>query len=64
MRPTVAGTALSIEFHVLQRDIPVAAPRYQVEMVQHLRAERKFDSLDELVAQIRLDIAGAIALLK
>jgi riboflavin kinase/FMN adenylyltransferase len=64
MRPTVAGTALSIEFHVLQRDIPVTAPRYQVEMVQHLRAERKFDSLDELVAQIRLDIAGAIALLK
>ena len=62
-RPTFAGKSLSIEAHLLDFDGDIYGETLTLEFAQRLRAERKFAGFEELVAQIRADIAAASALL-
>ena len=62
-RPTFAGDSLSIEAHILDFDGDIYGETLALDFVQRLRAERKFAGFEELVAQIRADIAETRALL-
>ena len=62
-RPTVNGQNLSVEFHVLDENIEVAPQVATLQIVEKLREEHRFDSLDELVAQMRRDFTRAKTLL-
>ncbi len=56
VRPTV-GAGPSVEVHLLDFDEDLYGARLRVHFVQHLRDERRFPGLDELVKQIQKDIA-------
>ncbi len=60
-RPTVGGTYPLLEVHVLDFDGQVYGRQVQVEFVQQLRDERRFDSMDALRAQIAHDTHQARA---
>ncbi len=60
-RPTVGGTYPLLEVHVLDFCGQVYGRQVQVEFVQQLRDERRFDSLEALRAQIDLDVRAARA---
>jgi riboflavin kinase/FMN adenylyltransferase len=62
-RPTVAGTQLRLEVHLLDFDSDLYGRKLTVEFVRKLRDERRFDSLDALRRQIGLDTAAARACL-
>ncbi len=59
MRPTVGGTRLSIEAHLLDFDSDLYGARLRVHLVERLRDEVRFSGLDELKHQIARDIAAA-----
>jgi len=59
IRPTFEGGSLSIETHLLDFDRDIYGRQLEVTFEVRLRPEKKFDSLEELVAQIRLDAAAA-----
>jgi riboflavin kinase/FMN adenylyltransferase len=61
-RPTVStdGT-VSVETYLLDYDGDLYAQRVRVDFCRRLRDERRFDSLDELKAQIHRDIEAARA---
>ena len=59
IRPTFEGGSLSIETHLLDFDRDIYGRQLEVTFEVRLRPENKFDSLEELVAQIRLDAAAA-----
>ncbi len=63
-RPTVSGQSLSVEFHVIGEDIPIAPKVARLQIIERLRDERKFAGLDELVGQMKLDIARADVILR
>lgn len=58
-RPTVGGTELLLEVHFFDRDQELYGARLEVEFVAKLREESHFESLDELVLQMRRDDAAA-----
>ncbi len=58
-RPTVGGTRLSIETHLLDFDQDLYGARLRVVLLARLRDEKKFASLDDLKAQIAKDVAEA-----
>ena len=59
-RPTFGGGAQSlVEVHLLHFQGDLYGRRIEVVFVQRLRDERKFKGPDELVAQIRADVAAA-----
>jgi riboflavin kinase/FMN adenylyltransferase len=60
----VAQGALSLEAHLLDWDGNLYDRRVRVAFVERLRDERRFGSVDELVAQIRRDIDAARECLK
>ena len=60
-RPTVNGTYPLLEVHVLDFSGQVYGRQVQVEFVQRLRDERRFDSLDALRRQIDDDVRAARA---
>ncbi len=63
-QPTVDPTAPSaVEVHLLGRQLQLEGAELTVEPVALLRHQRRFDSLDALVAQIGADAARAEALL-
>jgi len=53
----VSGGAVSIEAHLLDFDGDLYGRRLRVEVLHRLREERRFESVDALVAQIQADIA-------
>ena len=53
-----AARAVSVEVHLLDRDDDLYDREVEVAFVARIRAERKFPSVDALVAQIRADIAA------
>ena len=58
-RPTVSGTSLSVETHLLEHT-PAAPPtRLELKFLHRLRDEQKFPSVDELKQQIAKDIQRA-----
>ncbi len=60
VRPTVGGTALRIEVHLLDvKDRDLYGATLRVELVAPLRGEQKFDGLDALKAQIEKDVVAA-----
>jgi riboflavin kinase/FMN adenylyltransferase len=64
VRPTVDGKTLALEFHVIDEDIPVPPQQVRLEIIERLRNEEKFNSLDELVTQMWRDIALAREILR
>jgi riboflavin kinase / FMN adenylyltransferase len=61
-RPTVDGTDLRFEVHLLDFAGDLYGKLLRVAFVERIRDERKFAGLDELKAQIARDVAGARAL--
>ena len=59
MRPTVGGFRKQIEFHVLDANIETPPQNVEIEFVARLRDERKFDGLEALVSQMKLDFERA-----
>lgn len=51
--------ALSVEVHLLDRDVDLYGRPLRLSFVARLRAERRFPSVDALVTQIRADLADA-----
>ena len=65
VRPTVAheqAAIATVEGHLIDRDIDLYGREVMVTFAHRLRAEHRFDGLDELVEQIRRDVAAARAL--
>ena len=59
MRPTFAESARSIEAHIFDFTREIYGQRIKLELVERIRAERKFDTPDALKAQIALDLGKA-----
>jgi riboflavin kinase/FMN adenylyltransferase len=57
VNPTFGGTDLRVEAHVLDVDVDLYGRRVTVEFEHRLRPERRFDSVQELVAEMHADIA-------
>jgi len=60
-RPTVGGTRLLLEAHLLDFDRDIYGQYVHVDFLHKLRDEKRFGSLDELKAKMRQDIADARA---
>ncbi len=58
-RPTVDGKSLTLEVHLFDFGGDLYGQHLRVELVERLRAEKKFDGLDALKAQIARDCADA-----
>jgi riboflavin kinase/FMN adenylyltransferase len=58
-RPTLSGTGLSIETHLLQHTPEAPPVNLDLQFLHRLRDERKFASVDELREQIGKDIQRA-----
>lgn len=58
-RPTVDGEDVQLEVHLFDFQDSLYGERIRVELVERLREERKFESLDALKAQIAQDAAAA-----
>jgi riboflavin kinase/FMN adenylyltransferase len=62
-RPTINGTVPLLEVHIFDYSGDLYGKYLDVDFVQHLREERRFESLDSLVEQMHLDAARARAVL-
>lgn len=60
IRPTFGGEDEVLEVHVPGLDRDLYGKHLSVEFVERIRDERKFDSIDDLLLQICVDIASAI----
>lgn len=63
-RPTVGGHRVTVEPWILDFDGDLYGQTLELEFCKFLRPERKFDSLDELKAQIQADAAETRKILK
>ncbi|QOL25780.1 bifunctional riboflavin kinase/FAD synthetase [Thalassotalea sp. LPB0316] len=54
-RPTLAGVRQQLEVHIFDFNQMIYGQHIEVIMLKKLRAERKFDSLDALTQQIKID---------
>jgi len=63
VRPTFDGTEKVLEVHVLGFDENLYGRQIRVGFVERIRDELRFESIDELLAQIRSDIASATVIL-
>lgn len=59
VRPTFGGDTEVLEVHVLGGEYALGGKEIGVAFVARLRAEQRFDGVDELVAQIQRDIEAA-----
>ncbi|MBV9817356.1 MAG: riboflavin biosynthesis protein RibF [Solirubrobacterales bacterium] len=63
VRPTFgSGLALLVEAYLLDRDVDLYGTTLQIEFIQRLRGELRFDDLDALIEQMRRDVAETRAL--
>jgi len=60
-RPTVDGRKLLLEVHLLDESVQLYDECLAIDFLHHIRAEKKFDSLDELKAAIEQDALTARA---
>lgn len=60
-RPTVDGSSLTVEVHILDFDRDIYDRSITVKMLSRLRDEKKFAGLDELKQQLGLDRKNAAA---
>jgi riboflavin kinase/FMN adenylyltransferase len=63
VRPTFGGTEAVLEVHILDVEEDLYERELCVEFVSHIREERAFDGVEQLVTQIKNDIATARSLL-
>ncbi len=63
-RPTVDGTSLSIEVHLLDFDATLYGFEISVYLLDFIRKEQKFENLEALTSQIEDDKKKAILFLK
>ncbi len=61
IRPTVSGTRARLEVHLFDFSREIYGAHVHVDFLHKIREERRFDSLQELVKQIELDIKEARA---
>lgn len=59
MRPTVKADAICAETHIFDFDGDLYGKELRVELLNFLRAEQLFDSIEELREQVQKDIAAA-----
>lgn len=59
--PTVQGESLSLEIHFFDFDGDLYNKKLSVTLLQYLRPEQKFNSLEELTTQLNQDKTTAIA---
>ena len=60
VRPTFGmGLALLVEAYLLDSTTDLYGTELRVEFLTRLRGERRFDSAEELIAQMQDDVAGA-----
>lgn len=62
--PTVGGDHLSIEIHYLDFNSELYGQKLSVSILQYLRPEKKFDSIESLKTQLKKDRDEAIDYLK
>jgi len=62
--PTVNGTKQSIEVHFFNFDQDIYDKKLKIELLEPLRNERKFDSLDSLQDQLKMDKENALILIQ
>lgn len=62
-RPVFGGTRLLLEIHLFDWNRDIYGRRISVQFLRHLRAERNFSSVDQLRAQIALDVQQARSVL-
>jgi riboflavin kinase/FMN adenylyltransferase len=60
-RPTVGGRETRLEIHLFDFDQDIYGRHLQVDLLRRIREERRFESLDDLVAQIDRDAEEARA---
>jgi riboflavin kinase/FMN adenylyltransferase len=63
VRPTIAGKSLTVEVNLFDFSGNLYGKTLVVYFIDRIRDEKKFNSLDELVAQIHLDKQQALKLL-
>jgi len=63
-RPTFEGTTQTLEVHILNKVGDVYGQMMTVEFMERLRSERRFDSREALVEQLKTDRATAMKILK
>jgi riboflavin kinase/FMN adenylyltransferase len=59
MRPTFNETTRSVEAHIFNFNRDIYGQRVKLELVEHIRGERKFENPEALRNQIALDLAKA-----
>jgi riboflavin kinase/FMN adenylyltransferase len=64
VRPTVDGTFRTIEANLFDFDQEIYGEDLTVELLQYLRPEQKFNGLDALIQQIKIDKVQALAFFK
>ncbi len=62
--PTFDGTQVSAETHIFDFNQDIYGKPIKINLLQHLRDEKKFSGPAELVKQIRVDIEAAQAILR
>lgn len=62
-RPTFAGTKPLLEVHIFDFDADIYGRYIDVDFIAYLRDQKRFDTVDELVAQMHCDAAQARKLL-
>jgi riboflavin kinase/FMN adenylyltransferase len=63
VRPTVNGSAVTVEAHLLDFDADIYGRTLRLEFIDRIRPEMKFTGLDPLKAQIGADVAKVRTLL-
>lgn len=60
VRPTFNGQTVKVESHLLNGPYPkMYREKAQIELLERLRPERRFDTVEDLIGAIRVDIAQA-----
>lgn len=62
-KPTFGGNAVTIEVHLFDVEVDLYGRSLEVEFVERLRGEQKFESVEALLGQIRRDLGAARAIL-
>ena len=55
IKPTLGGNLLSIEVHLLHFSEDIYGQKMQVNVIERLRDEQKFESLEALKSQLEID---------
>ena len=59
IKPTFGGEELTVEAHVIDFDADLYGKTITLQFIERLRNEMRFETPEDLVAQIRRDIAAA-----